>query len=132
MLIILNDKSKFQKLGPSSSHDRTSIVEDSLNDFLNNLKTNGELSKELHDSLRSTGGTRPRMYGLPKVHKAGVPLRPILSMIGSPQYDTSKWLCKLLEPVRKKVQPTLHQGQFCVYRTPEEEEHRFKGFYVLV
>ena len=30
-----------------------------------------------------------------------VPLRPILSMIGSPQYDTSKWLCKLLEPVRK-------------------------------
>ena len=47
MMIILNDKSKFQKLGPSSSHDRISIAEDTLNDFLNNLKTNGELSKEI-------------------------------------------------------------------------------------
>ena len=45
MMIILNDKSKFQKLGPSSSHDRTSIAEDSLNDFLNNLKTNGDLRR---------------------------------------------------------------------------------------
>ena len=102
MKIILNDRTKFEKLGPSSSHDRTSTAEASLNKFLDELKDNGELSKELYDSLRSTGGTRPRMYGLPKVHKVGAPLRPILSMSGSPQYDTSKWLCKLLQPVRKK------------------------------
>ena len=102
MKIILNDRTKFEKLGPSSSHDRTSTAEASLNKFLDELKDNGELSKELYDSLRSTGGTRPRMYGLPKVHKVGAPLWQILSMSGSPQYVTSKWLCKLLQPVRKK------------------------------
>ena len=42
------------------------------------------------------------MYGLPKIHKPGVPLRPILSMTGSPQYEVSKWLCKVLQPVYKR------------------------------
>ena len=42
------------------------------------------------------------MYGLPKIHKPGVPLRPILSMTGSPQYEVSKWLCKVLQPVCKR------------------------------
>ena len=39
------------------------------------------------------------MYGLPKLHKSGQPLRPILSMTGAPQYNVSKWLCRLLDPV---------------------------------
>ena len=47
------------------------------------------------------GSVRPRMYGLPKIHKPDVPLRPILSMRGSAQYDLSKWLCELLKPVEK-------------------------------
>ena len=39
------------------------------------------------------------MYGLPKVHKPSVPLRPILSMTGSPQFATSQWLVELWRPV---------------------------------
>ena len=39
------------------------------------------------------------MYGLPKIHKAGCPVRPILSMCGSPQYKVSRWICRLLQPV---------------------------------
>ena len=45
---------------------------------------------------------RPRLYGLPKVHKAGCPLRPVLSMTGSPQYAASQWLCRILDPVVKR------------------------------
>ena len=41
------------------------------------------------------------MYCLPKLRKHGVPLRPILSMRGSAQYDLSKWLCEQLKPVEK-------------------------------
>ena len=41
------------------------------------------------------------MHGLPKVHKEGVSLRPMLSMIGSPQHALAKWLCGLLKPVNK-------------------------------
>ena len=39
------------------------------------------------------------MYGLPKIYKTAVPLRPILSMCGALQYAISKWLCELLKPV---------------------------------
>ena len=43
------------------------------------------------------------MYGLPKTHKENVPLRPILSMIGSSQHEIAKWLSEILEPVLKRV-----------------------------
>ena len=37
--------------------------------------------------------------GLPKVHKAGVPLRPIVSSRGSVTYNTSKELARILKPL---------------------------------
>ena len=40
----------------------------------------------------------PRLYGLPKIHKTGVPLRPIVSAIGSPTYLVAKFLASLLRP----------------------------------
>ena len=42
------------------------------------------------------------MYGLPKIHKNYCPLRPILSMIGSPQNNLAKYLVKILVPVLDK------------------------------
>lgn len=40
----------------------------------------------------------PRLYGLPKVHKPNVPLRPIVSAINSPTYRLAKYLTRLLQP----------------------------------
>ncbi|WP_204107577.1 hypothetical protein [Streptococcus dysgalactiae] len=54
-------------------------------------------------SLKPTGSTTPQLYGLPKTHKAGIPLRPILSMTNSAQHKLAKWLAKLLKPVRDNV-----------------------------
>ena len=51
--------------------------------------------------MRPVGTQTPRMYGLPKVHKPGVPLRPILDMRNSPYHSVARWLCEILEPVRK-------------------------------
>ena len=45
------------------------------------------------------GSQRPRMYGLPKNHKQDVPLRPILSMIGSAQHQLAQWLTSVIDPV---------------------------------
>ena len=44
-----------------------------------------------------TSGTKPGiLYGLPKVHKRDVPLRPILSSIGTAGYNTAKFFVLLL------------------------------------
>jgi len=45
-------------------------------------------------------GTRLlRVYGLPKVYKDDVPIRPIVSNIGAPTYKLSKYLASLLIPL---------------------------------
>lgn len=40
----------------------------------------------------------PRLYGLPKIHKAGRPLRPIVSAVDSPTQPLAKYLAKMLQP----------------------------------
>ena len=49
--------------------------------------------------LYPTGASPPKFYGLPKVHKSGMPLRPIVSSIGSVTYETSKELSRILKPL---------------------------------
>ena len=39
------------------------------------------------------------MYGLPKIHKNGTPMRPIISTINSPTYKLSKELARILAPL---------------------------------
>lgn len=41
----------------------------------------------------------PYFYGLPKIHKEQVPLRPIVSTIGSPTYALAKHLATILSPI---------------------------------
>jgi hypothetical protein len=41
----------------------------------------------------------PRIYGIPKIHKEGIPLRPIFSTIGSPTYELEKHVAKILGPL---------------------------------
>ena len=37
-----------------------------------------------------TGAVSPKYYGLPKIHKPGIPLRPIISSTGTVTYNTTK------------------------------------------
>ena len=39
------------------------------------------------------------MYGLPKIHKSGIPLQPILFMCHSARYALTKCIIQLLNPV---------------------------------
>ena len=41
----------------------------------------------------------PRFYGLPKIHKPGIPFRPIASFVNSPTYAISGYLARILSPV---------------------------------
>ena len=43
----------------------------------------------------------PRFYGLPKMHKANLPLRPIVSLVNSRTISLSKILCKIVSPLLK-------------------------------
>ena len=66
--------------------------------LLKKIKTEGGINEESYRKMYPTGAGIPKFYGLPKVHKAGVPLRPIVSSRGSVTYNTSKELARILKP----------------------------------
>ena len=70
-----------------------------MNKFVYDLYKNDHIPQNLYYYLRSTDGTAPRIYGLPKIHKPDCPLRPIVAFINSPLYNLSKYVAKLLEPL---------------------------------
>ena len=102
MLTILSDDTKFIKRGASVKCDRTLVIERDIRKVLNRLEEKKIITKESHQFMHPTGSQTPRLYGLPKTHKDGIPLRPVLSMVGAPQYKLSKWLLSVLEPVLAK------------------------------
>ena len=50
------------------------------------------------------------MYGKPKTHKANIPMRPILSMIGSPYHKVAQWLNDMLSPVKESLNKHILKG----------------------
>ena len=61
---------------------------------------NGNIIQQaVYNDIRLSGSQRPRMYGLPKTHKTDIPLRPILSMVGSSQHELANFLSVTLQPV---------------------------------
>ena len=78
--------------------DPAPSMERKLNAVLLQLRKKGAITP-LYNHLRSSGGQTPLVYGLPKVHKPGFPLRPIMSFFSSPSYKLSKYLSKLLSPL---------------------------------
>ena len=115
MHIILGQEGKFQHLGPVEDNDRTVQQERALQAYLLRQRKAGHITEEVYVRIRPVGATRPRMYGVPKVHKQGVPLRPILSMTNAPQHELAKWLAELLKPVLDKYnEHTVRDTfQFC-------------------
>ena len=76
--------------------DPTATQESKLTHKLNSLERSGDIPTRLYHELRPSGSQPPRIYGLPKVHKPEVPLRPIVSCIGSPSYRLSKFITSLI------------------------------------
>ena len=102
MRTILSNEKKFIELGTMEENDNTLQQERALQAFLLRAHKAGHLTREVYERIRPSGTNRPRMYGVPKVHKPEVPLRPILSMSNAPQHAMAKWLMEILNPVVNK------------------------------
>ena len=112
MKCILEDSTKFVYVGPSSTHDHTEKVENKLRRRLLQLFKGNLISRSEYERIRPVGSQRPRLYGLPKTHKPNVPLRPILSMVGSTRHKLAQWLTELLKPVEEHYSHHTVQDSF--------------------
>ena len=111
---IINDTSKFEKL----SSDPTILREGQLQRFLRTLKNKGFFTDESYDKIYPSASKPASIYGLPKIHKLNInkdnlSLRPIISSIGTYNYNLSKFLTNLLAPVIPTTNCTKDSFTFC-------------------
>ena len=98
---ILSDYTKFSKT--INEKDKTTAIEKTISKLLVRMKKDEVLDSTTFERIRRTDTTIPRLYGLPKIHKKDVPLRPILDMVNSPYHALAKWLVGLLGPVTREI-----------------------------
>ncbi|BHF84817.1 hypothetical protein SprV_0902796900 [Sparganum proliferum] len=74
------------------------------------MQTSKAINKSVRLAIKPVDAAAPRFYGLPKVHKAGVPLRPIVSLRGAPTFNLAKWMFRNLRPLTSDAGTTVCSG----------------------
>ena len=97
---IISDSSNFEKLNEDPNLKR----EASLKCFLRKLKQKNFFNEIKYDKLYPSGSAPAGIYGTPKIHKFSCSdsfpkLRPIVSSIGTFNYNLARFLCRLLSPL---------------------------------
>ena len=95
LMVLLNDSATYKIV----TKNPNSAIEKRLNNFIRRLCEGKKICSDLFKLLRSCDSVLPRIYGLPKIHKPNVPLRPIVSFVGSATYNLSKFLKNVLSPL---------------------------------
>ena len=88
MTNFLSDESTYRLL----EKDPTPSLQRKMNATLLQLKKDRKIPTTKYNTLRCSSGRIPSIYGLPKIHKPDIPLRPIVSFYSSPTYELSKFL----------------------------------------
>ena len=95
MEAMLSDRRTYEVL----KKDPSKKYKDKLVAILQRLQEENKISEEQYKDLYPTTSHIPRIYGSPKVHKTGCPLRPIVEGIGSCTYKVAKALLDILRPI---------------------------------
>ncbi len=106
-LELLSDTNTYTK----ENKDPTNKYAKKLSDILRKLKDDHIINIPTYRRLLPTALTLPKFYGLPKIHKVTVPLRPIIASRGSPTYDTARFVADILKPLVGKSPYHLNNSQ---------------------
>ena len=122
--VILNKEDYIRKCnehlenGPyiKTKKDPTSSVVSQITRKLSVLRDNKLIDQQQYLKLKPTGSQPPRFYGLPKIHKDGIPVRLIVSYTGTPLYEVLKYIAEILKPYGKqKEQHTNNSKSFSTF-----------------
>ena len=127
---IVNDASKFLKL----SSDPTLRRERNLQRFLSTLKNKYFFTKEQCDIIYVRESQPARIYGNPKKHtlKSAADIltfRPIVSSIGTYNYNLAKFLTDMLDPVVPTEYCAKESFSFCKEIQKLSSSNKFMNSY---
>ncbi|KAJ8685406.1 hypothetical protein QAD02_021199 [Eretmocerus hayati] len=88
-------------------------LQKNVKELLYKWNEQGYLGRVYHRfALTQTDTALSKIYGLPKIHKEGVPLRPIVSAVNSPTYFLSKTVDKILKACLSKAESYIKNSHF--------------------
>lgn len=86
--------------------DPTCKLERTINERLKGVVKKGEMNEKLRKRLELP----PQLYGLPKIHKTDIPLRPI----GSATYLLAREVARILTPLKGKCSSYIRNSSHFV------------------
>ena len=90
---LLDDTNTYK---PIPLHPTTKLKNKLIN-ILKMVKGEGNMDENTYKRVYPTGASASKFYELPKIHKEGVPLSPIVSSIGFVTYGVAKELSRILK-----------------------------------
>ena len=114
ILEIINDTTKFKKLKDNPTLTR----EGQLQRFLRKIKDKNLFDENMNKKIYPCGSKPATIYGLPKTHKMSFDfddfsLRPMISSVGTYNYNLAKFFTELLDPVLSKEHCAEDSFSFC-------------------
>ena len=112
--------------------DPTNRIKTQLITKLRKIKKDSKLDEGMYRTMYPTGCVLPKFYGLPKIHKTGTPLRPIVSSRGSVTYGAAKVLTRVIQPLVGKspnhiqvIYNIIELLGFCLHNTYFSFQNKF-------
>ena len=102
---LLGDDTTYETL----KRDPTNSYKKKVIDYLQELQKGKTIDRLQYHRLYP-GDSVPRIYGLPKIHKEGAPLRPIVSSINSVTYNIAKYVATILAPLVGQTTHHVHNS----------------------
>ncbi|BHF79912.1 hypothetical protein SprV_0702303600 [Sparganum proliferum] len=106
-LLLLNDRDSYKVSDAASLKSLVAKV----NRILTRLKKDKVITVKDWYMAKPAETAMARFYGLPKVHKPNVPLRPIVSLRGTPTYGLTSWLFQKLRFLTAGPQTTVYSAE---------------------
>lgn len=95
----MNELLKDRKTYKLIRKDPTENLQRKNNMLITELYKNNNITKWEKYRLFTHAANAPQLYGLPKIHKDNVPLRPISSSMNVPCYNLSKYIGQILKNI---------------------------------
>lgn len=92
MQTLLYDRSTYKSI----NKDLTMKIQTMNNKLVDTWHDYEYITKKERNTLGTKTAIAPRIYGLPKIHETGNPLRPIVSNINAPTYELGKFLSRII------------------------------------
>ncbi|XP_055590666.1 uncharacterized protein LOC129742749 [Uranotaenia lowii] len=111
MLALIEDENTYSSL----TRDPTTGFQTKNNEFAKRLADLKLINRATELKLKTYKATAPCIYGTPKAHKEGLPLRPVVPCMTSPSYQLSKHVGRILQASINSKYNVKDSFEFCEF-----------------